>query len=119
VAVKKLVGANSQVGLFQTAMATWGQEGIDTTELFTCMMREREELTRGMTRRQQSGPFPGLVLPTLRRCGLLNEQTAMRYHELFKHAQGADRVGNSLEEFLERIPGLPADTAAWVLSEID
>jgi hypothetical protein len=118
-AVQRLTGIQSQAGLFQTFVGAWADAGIDTVELLTCVQQEREELTRGMTRAQQMGPVNGFVIPTLHRCGLLNERLAVRFHEMLKNAQGADRAGDNLEQFMERIPGLPADTAAWVLSEID
>jgi hypothetical protein len=61
----------------------------------------------------------GFVLPTLKRCGLLSERVAARYQELFKDSVNSALVAGSVEDFVAMIPGLPADTAAWVLSEIN
>ena len=57
-------------------------------------------------------------MPTLRRCGLLSERVATHYHE-FLHANLAGKmVGKNVQEFLELVPDLPEDTAAWVMSEV-
>ena len=60
----------------------------------------------------------GFVIPTLRRCGLLSERVARHYHEFLRQNLSGNLVGETLDEFLQRIPDLPADTAAWVLGEL-
>ena len=57
----------------------------------------------------------GFVIPTLRRCGLLSERVAPHFHDFLRDNLGAKLVGADVEEFLEQLPDLPADTAAWVL----
>jgi hypothetical protein len=118
-AASTLAGSQSQRGLLETFVHAWADSGVDVVELLTCAQREREEITRGMTRAQQLGPVAGFVLPTLRRCGLFSERIAARYHELFKASAGSALAADTLEGFMAAIPGLPADTAAWLLSELD
>ena len=61
----------------------------------------------------------GFVLPTLRRCGLLSQRIAGRFHEVLQQNLGTQVVGASVEEFMRWIPDLPEDTAAWVLGELE
>ena len=60
----------------------------------------------------------GFVIPTLRRCGLLSERVATRFHEFLRENLSGNLVGENVEEFLQHIPELPADTAAWVMGEL-
>ena len=60
----------------------------------------------------------GFVVPTLRRCGLLSERVATHYHEFLYANLAGKMVGKNVQEFLELVPDLPEDTAAWVLSEV-
>jgi len=57
----------------------------------------------------------GFVIPTLRRCGLLSERVATHFHAFLRDNLGANLVGADVEEFMDLIPELPRDTAAWVL----
>ncbi|MFI5307057.1 MAG: ferritin-like domain-containing protein [Polyangiales bacterium] len=114
-----LAGSQSQRGLFEAFVTAWADSGVDVVELLTCVQRERDQLSEGLSRTQQLGPVTGFVIPTLRRCGLLSERVARHYHAMIKDAQGPALVGSSVEEFMQLIPGLPADTAAWVLSEVN
>jgi hypothetical protein len=118
-AAQTLAGSQSQRGLFESFVRAWADSGIDVAELLVCIQREYGEITAGMTRTQQLGPVTGFVLPTLKRCGLFSERVAQRYQELFKDSLNASLVSGSVEEFMALIPGLPSDTAAWVLSEIN
>lgn len=118
-AARTLTGSQSNRGLFESFVTAWADAGVDLVELITCVQRERDQITRGMTRMQQLGPVTGFVIPTLQRCGLLSERVARDYHALVKDAQGAELVGGSVEEFMRLIPGLPSDTAAWVLNELN
>jgi len=63
--------------------------------------------------------FLFFVLPTLRRCGLLSQRVAGRFREVLEQNLGSQVVGTSVEEFMQWIPDLPEDTAAWVLGELD
>jgi hypothetical protein len=112
-----LAGSQSNRGLFESFVTAWADAGVDLVELIGCVQRERDQISHGMTRMQQLGPVTGFVIPTLQRCGLLSERVARHYHALVKDAQGTELVGGSVEEFMRLIPGLPADTAAWVLSD--
>ena len=76
------------------------------------------ELTRRIPRGRRLGPIQGFVLPTLRRCDLFSERVAARYHEFMRKNLSGNLVGDTLEEFLEHLPDLPEDTAAWVLGQI-
>ena len=118
-AATTLAGSVSQRGLFEAFVRAWADSGVDVAELILCVQREREEISKGISRTQQLGPVTGFVIPTLRRCGLLSERVAHHYHDLVKDALGTGLVGGTVEEFMKLIPGLPADTAAWVLSNVN
>ena len=64
------------------------------------------------------GPVQGFVIPTLRRCGLLSERVASRFHEFLRDNFGERITGRNVEEFLAKLPDLPADTARWVVGEL-
>ena len=68
-----------------------------------------------MERGRRLGPVQGFVIPTLRRCGLLSDRVAAHFHDFLRANLGAKLVGADVEEFLENLPELPHDTAAWVL----
>ena len=82
------------------------------------MQRERDELARDLPKVRRLGPVQGFVIPTLRRCGLLSERVATRFHEFLQGNLGSRIVGEDVHEFLRRVPDLPEDTAAWVLGEL-
>jgi len=63
-------------------------------------------------------PVQGFVIPTLRRCGLLSERVAAHFHGFLRENFGGAIVGEDVDEFLRWLPALPADTAAWVLGEL-
>jgi hypothetical protein len=117
-AAQTVVDNRNQQGLAAALMETWGEIGIDVAELFACLHREREALTNGQSLGRRLGPVQGFVIPTLRRCGLLSERVAGRYHEFLRHNLGANLVGENVEEFLKHLPTLPEDTARWVLGEL-
>ena len=58
------------------------------------------------------------MIPTLRRCGLLSERVAGHFHGFLRDNFGAGVIGANVEEFLEHLPELPADTAKWVMGEL-
>ena len=117
-AAQTVVDNRTQQGLFMAVMEVWKEAGIDVGELFACLQREREEITRGWVKGRRLGPVQGFVIPTLRRCGLLSERVAARYHEFLRGNLGGSVVGETVEEFLRHVPDLPEDTAAWVLGEM-
>jgi hypothetical protein len=118
-AARTLVDNRRQEGLLAMILQTWAEAGIDPVALLTCLQQERDELMGGPAKGRRLGPVQGFVVPALRRCGLLSERVAAHFHE-FLHANLAGRqVGESVEEFLQLIPDLPEDTAAWVLGQID
>ncbi|HYD49084.1 MAG TPA: ferritin-like domain-containing protein [Terriglobales bacterium] len=114
-AARTLIDRRNQHTLLAEALQVWQDVGIDTTALLQSAFDEREELSKLMPRRL--GPVQGFVVPTLRRCGLLSERVAAHYHEFLKDNLTGAAVGETVEEFLERIPELPEDTAAWVLGQ--
>jgi hypothetical protein len=95
----------------------WAEVGIDPAELLACIQREIPDLVRQMPKGRRLGPVQGFVIPTLRRCGLLSERVAGRFHEFLRENLTSNLVGDTVEEFLEALPDLPEDTAAWVLGE--
>lgn len=114
-AARTLIDSRNQQTLFTTAMRIWQEAGVDTNELFACLAREREELTRNATKGRRLGPVQGFVVPTLKRCGLLSERVATHFHSFLRENLGSNLVGEDVQEFLARMPELPRDTAAWVL----
>ena len=99
-------------------LESWQEAGIDVAELFASMQRERDELARDLPKVRRLGPVQGFVIPTLRRCGLLSERVATRFHEFLQGNLGSRIVGEDVHEFLRRVPDLPEDTAAWVLGDL-
>jgi hypothetical protein len=114
---RSLIDRNAQ-GFFTTLLQIWAEVGIDPTALFTSLHDEREELMAEQPRGRRLGPVQGFVIPTLRRCGLLSERVATHYHGFLRENFGARIAGESVEEFLQHLPDLPADTARWVMGEL-
>jgi hypothetical protein len=115
-----IIGGRSQAGFMAALLQSWAEAGIDTVELLACAQRERDQLVRApRPAGRRRGPVSGFVLPTLRRCGLLSRRVAARFHQALQENLGSQVVGKSLEEFIQWIPELPEDTAAWVLGEIE
>jgi hypothetical protein len=117
-AARSLIDQRNQETFLSAVLQIWAEVGVDPVELLTCVQQEREELTRNLPKRRRLGPVQGFVIPTLRRCGLLSERVARQYHEFLRQNLSGSLVGETLDEFLQRIPDLPADTAAWVLGEL-
>jgi rubrerythrin len=116
-AARTLIDARNQQTLFNTVLTIWVQCGVDVTELLNCAAREVPEILRQRGPKQRLGPVQGFVIPTLRRCGLLSERVARHYHEFLAANLSGEIIGQDVEEFMARIPDLPADTAAWVLGQ--
>jgi len=116
-AARALIDNRNQQTLLSTLMQIWAEVGIDAAELFDCVRRERDELTRHAEKGRRLGPVQGFVIPTLRRCGLLSPRVAAHFHDFLRDNLGANLAGADLDEFMERLPDLPEDTAAWVLEE--
>ena len=76
------------------------------------------DITRDLPKGRRLGPVQGFVIPTLRRCGLLSERVAAHFHGFLRENFGGAVVGEDVDEFLRWLPALPADTAAWVLGEL-
>ena len=117
-AARTLIDSRNQQTLFTSIMQIWAEIGIDVVALVESLRQESEGLMRDMPRQRRLGPVQGFVIPTLRRCGLLSERVASHFHEFLRENLGGKIVGETLEEFVGRIPDLPEDTAAWVLGEI-
>jgi hypothetical protein len=117
-AAQTLIDNRRQQAMLSNVLELWSELGIDTVALLTSLQNEREEIVDMRERGGRLGPVHGFVIPTLRRCGLLSERVAARYQEFLSANLAGSLVGRDLEEFLARIPDLPADTAAWVLGEI-
>jgi hypothetical protein len=114
---RSLIDRNAQ-GFFTTLLQIWQEVGVDPAAMFNSVHAEREEITRDMPRGRRLGPVQGFVIPTLRRCGLLSERVATHYHGFLKDNFGGRVAGENVEEFLQHLPDLPADTARWVMGEI-
>ena len=114
---RSLIDRNAQ-GLFTTLLEIWLEVGVDPAALFASLHAEREELMGDLPRGRRLGPVQGFVIPTLRRCGLLSERVATHYHGFLRENFGARVVGETVDEFLKYLPDLPADTARWVMGEL-
>jgi hypothetical protein len=84
----------------------------------TSLRAERDQLTATMRPGRRLGPVQGFVIPTLRRCGLLSERVATHYHAFLRENLSGNLVGETVAEFMQHLPDLPEDTAAWVLGEL-
>ena len=115
---RSLIDQRNQQTFLTAVMQIWAEIGIDAVALLNCVREERERLTLNARRNRRLGPVQGFVIPTLRRCGLLSERVAKGFHEFLRENLSGHLVGENVEEFMERIPDLPADTAAWVLGEV-
>jgi hypothetical protein len=114
---RTLIDRNAQ-GFFTTLLQIWAEVGVDPSAMFASLHAEREELMRDQPRGRRLGPVQGFVIPTLRRCGLLSERVATHYHGFLRENFGARVAGENVEEFLQHLPDLPADTARWVMGEL-
>jgi hypothetical protein len=114
---RSLIDRNAQ-GFFTTLLGIWQEVGVDPAAMLTSLHDEREEITRDLPRGRRLGPVQGFVIPTLRRCGLLSERVAARFHEFLRENFGARIAGEDVEEFMANLPELPADTARWVMGEL-
>jgi hypothetical protein len=117
-AARTLIDSRNQQTLFSSILQIWAEIGIDVVALVESLRQESEELMHDAPKVRRLGPIQGFVIPTLRRCGLLSDRVATLYHEFLRENLGAPIVGDTVEEFVSRIPDLPEDTAAWVLGEI-
>ena len=117
-AAHAVIGSQNQAGFMTALLQLWSELGIDAAALLTSLKDEREEITRGMARGHRLGPVQGFVIPTLKRCGLLSERVASRFHDVLRGNLGTQLMGKSLEEFMAAIPDLPEDTAAWVFADV-
>ena len=115
-AARTLIDRRNQMSFLPTLLQLWGEAGIDGMALLMSLQTEREELTRHIQKGQRIGPVQGFVIPTLRRCGLLSERVATHFHGFLRDNFTGAVVGETVEEFLQSMPDLPEDTAAWVLS---
>ena len=115
---RSLIDQRNQQTFLTAVMQIWSEIGIDPVALLNCLREEREQLTLNARKNRRLGPVQGFVIPTLRRCSLLSERVAKGFHEFLRENLSGHLVGENVEEFMERIPDLPADTAAWVLGEV-
>jgi hypothetical protein len=118
-AARAVIDNRTQQGFASALLAQWAEEGADVAGILGALHTEREQIRRALTKGQRLGPVQGFVIPTLRRCGLLSERVAARYHEILLANFGGGIVGDDVEEFLRYLPDLPEDTAAWVLGELN
>jgi hypothetical protein len=117
-AARGLIDRSNQQSFLTAILQIWTEVGIDGVALLTSVQHERETLTRHLQKGHRLGPVQGFVVPTLRRCGLLSERVARHFHSFLRQNLSGDLIGETVEEFLCRIPDLPEDTAAWVLGEM-
>src|SRR5438552_16461615 len=114
---RSLIDRNAQ-GFFTTLLGIWQEVGVDPVAMIGSLQREAGDITRDLPKGRRLGPVQGFVIPTLRRCGLLSERVAAHFHGFLRENFGGAVVGEDVDEFLRWLPALPADTAAWVLGEL-
>ena len=114
---RSLIDRNAQ-GLFTTLLQIWAELGVDPAAMLTSLANERDEILRDAPPKKRLGPVQGFVLPTLKRCGLFSERVATHFHGFFRENFGDRVAGENVEVFMEQLPELPADTARWVMGEI-
>jgi len=114
---RSLIDQNAQ-GLFTTLLGIWQEVGADPVAMLTSLQSERADLMRDTPKGRRLGPVQGFVLPTLRRCGLFSERVATHFHGFFRENFGERVAGENVEQFMAHLPDLPADTARWVMGEI-
>jgi len=114
-AARALIDRHAQHTFLGEVLKIWTEAGIDGAALLTSVQQERDTLTRDMRKGRRLGPVQGFVIPTLRRCNLLSERVAKHYHDFLRQNLSGNLIGETVEEFLQYIPDLPEDTAAWVL----
>jgi hypothetical protein len=112
-----LIDRNAQ-GLFTTLLQIWAELGVDPAAMLTSLHNERDEILRDAPPKKRLGPVQGFVLPTLKRCGLFSERVATHFHGFFRENFGDRIAGENVEVFMQQLPELPADTARWVMGEI-
>lgn len=118
-AARTLIGSRTQQTFFSSLLAIWSEVGIDPAALLSSVHQEREQIMRDIRPGGRLGPTQGFVLPTLRRCGLLSERVAQHFHSLLRENFSGRVVGEDVQQFLELLPDIPEDTAAWVLGQLD
>jgi hypothetical protein len=114
---RTLIDRNTQ-GLFTTLLGIWQELGVDPVAMLQCLEKERADLVADLPRGRRLGPVQGFVIPTLRRCGLLSERVASHFHDFLRQNFGSAIIGANVDEFLQFLPELPADTAKWVMGEL-
>lgn len=114
-AARTLIDNRRQQGLLTAMVDVWAEAGVDPVALLTSLQNEREEIAKPLKPGSRLGPVQGFVIPTLQRLGLLSERVATHYHEFLHANLGGRLVGENVEQFMARIPALPADTAEWVM----
>ncbi len=117
-AARTLIDARRSSTLFSSVLEIWTNAGLDAAELLESAGKELPDILAKQNKKRRLGPVQGFVIPTLRRCGLLSDRVATHYHEMLAANLSPSVAGEDLEDFLSRIPDLPEDTAAWVLSEL-
>jgi len=117
-AARTLIDARRSTTLMTSMLEVWTNAGLDAAALLECASKEIPEIMAKTNKKRRLGPVQGFVIPTLKRCGLLSDRVAEHYREMLAANLSSSIVGEDLEDFLSRIPDLPEDTAAWVLSEL-
>lgn len=115
---RTLIDQRSPQTILSAVLPLWMEVGVDPVELFQSLRDEREALMGEHVKGRRLGPVQGFVIPTLKRCGLFSERVAGHFHEFLQANLGAEIVGKNVEEFMEILPELPADTARWVMGEV-
>lgn len=114
-AARALIDQRRGQSMIAEVLSVWQEAGVDPSELMQCAFRERDAILGDQPLRR--GPVQSFVIPTLRRCGLLSERVATHFHEFLRANVGGKLVGDTVAEFLERLPDLPEDTAAWLVEQ--
>jgi hypothetical protein len=112
---RSLIDRNS-LGFLTALFQIWQEVGVDPVAMLSSL-QERAELMRELTHGRRFGPVQGFVIPTLRRCGLMSERVAKHFHDFLQQNFGKRIARANVEEFMQCLPDLPADTVQWMFGE--
>jgi hypothetical protein len=112
---RSLIDRNS-LGFLTALFQIWQEVGVDPAAMLASL-QERAELMRELTKGRRFGPVQGFVIPTLKRCGLMSERVAKHFHDFLQQNFGKRIARANVEEFMQCLPDLPADTVKWMFGD--
>jgi len=109
-AARLLADSRRGTSMRQSALAIWGEAGVDPKEALDALRRERDKVVGELERQGgTAGPLRGFVIPTLRSIGLFSERIEGHFRDMFAANFGEERA-----RLLDLQRELPDDLDAWV-----